>query len=808
MTIHFKQCFFVVLVCLSLSFAALAQKEVSIAEIQGEKSVSPLDNQQVKVRGIVTAILKSGFFIQTPDSEADKNPNTSEGIYVYGRDSVGSVSIGDLAEVIGTVKEYAKKEESSIFPTTEISRPTVKVISKNNPLPAPVVLTSADLDARGKLDQLEKFEGMRVRADIVAVAPTGATTDRKTDVNSSNGVFYATLQNAPRPFREPGVAVLKFIDLKLPKTTPLFDMNPEMFMVASNAQTGTKPLDVTAGATIKGLTGVIQYGANDVLPFGGRNTYTLLVDAANPPVVENMKAFFPVSRAGEREVTVASFNIENFFDDENNSNRIENEAVVSKEVFKNRLNKVSLAIRNVLAMPDVLGVVEVENLKVMQKIAAKISADAVAAGQPDPKYTAYLEDGNDPRGINNGFLVKSEKIKVLETKLLAKDQQIVVTGIGGKSGNLFDRPPFLIRVQVIDAKSPSPLTLTVIVNHFKSYIGVDSETEGLFVRAKRTGEAEWLANFVQERQKADPTALLLVCGDFNAFQFNDGFNDLIGILKGKPEPNVISPSKAVYNTGLVNLVNRIDAAKRYSYTFDGSAQAIDHMLVNDPALKQVLKFGYARVDADFPEIWANDPNRPERVSDHDAPVVFLSLDPPPVPSPSPMPAQKSKENSGEMNSGILYGPNFSYLLSAPKGWILDNQSGVSQGLSAVFYPHGSSWSKGVTVMYTRVVKKNDGQTLSDIIKDDIDGFKIESPTLKVADAKTIDLGKGKTAITKYFSNDSHGNHEALAYIDEAKSVVLIVLTAKTKNDFDSSLGAFQGLVGSYSFLTDKVTTQK
>lgn len=620
----------------SLSLAAFGQDSKTIAEVQGDKARSPFDGKQVTVRGVVTAILKNGFFIQTPDADADKNPNTSEGIYVYGRDSVGSVSIGDLAEVSGTVKEYNKKDESSILPTTEISRPTVKVISKNNPLPNPINLTTTDLSPKGKLDQLEKFEGMRVRADVVAVSPTGAEADKKTGLVTSNGQFYATLQGVPRPFREPGVGVLTLIDLKLPQTTPVFDMNPEMLLVASATLPGAKAIDVTAGATVKGLTGIIQYGSNDV-HFRGKDTYTLLVDAGQSPTVENMKAFFPVSPAGEREVTVGSFNIENFFDDENNSKGVQNETVLAKDAFKTRMSKVSLAIRNVLAMPDVLGIVEVENLKVMQKIAARISSDAVAAGQRDPKYTAYLEEGNDFRGINVGYLVRSEKIKVLETKQLAGDVRLNYPG-GNPDEKLFDRPPLMLRAEVIDPKSPKPLAFTVIVNHFKSYIGVDDAEKGDRTRNKRRLEAEWLANFIQERQKTNPAELMLVCGDFNAFQFSDGFNDLMGILKGKPDPNVVTPSKAVFNTGLVNLVSRIDAARRYSYTFDGSAQAIDHMLVNEAAMSRVLKFGFARVDADFPEIWANDPNRPEAVSDHDAPVVFLSLDPPAAPSPSPTPA--------------------------------------------------------------------------------------------------------------------------------------------------------------------------
>jgi predicted extracellular nuclease len=89
------------------------------------------------------------------------------------------------------------------------------------------------------------------------------------------------------------------------------------------------------------------------------------------------------------------------------------------------------------------------------------------------------------------------------------------------------------------------------------------------------------------------------------------------------------------------LVDYVSPATRYSYTFDGAAQAIDHILINKPVRERLKKFGFARVDADFPEAWANDPDRPERVSDHDAPIVFLSLDPPPAAAPAttPTPAQ-------------------------------------------------------------------------------------------------------------------------------------------------------------------------
>jgi predicted extracellular nuclease len=609
------------------ALSVFAQKEMTIAQVQGDKGASPVVGENVRITGVVTALMPKGFYIQTPDAQIDKDPNTSEGIYVFGENSVGQVALGNLVQVDGAVVEFRPRTERIFLTITEITRPTVKVISKDNPLPAPITLTQADLDPKGRPDQMEKYEGMRVRGDFVVVGPTGGYTNEKTQVATSNGVFFATLQGTPRPFREAGIGILQVLVDKLPRTTPTWDMNPEILRIDSQQQTGTKAIDVPSGATIKGLTGVIDYS---------RKAYTLYPDASATPIVENIKGFVPLSPAGERETTVGSFNIENFFDDEQNSSNVEKEATVPKETFQKRLNKVSLAIRHVLGTPDVLGIVEVENLKVLQKIADKINADAVAAGQPSPRYTAHLEEGNDVRGIDVGFLVKSAKIKVVEVKQLAKDAKI--EGVAGADGqNLFDRPPLMLRAEVIDAKSAKPLAFSVIVNHLKSYNGIDDEKDGSRVQQKRRLEAEWIAKFVEDRVTADPTERILVCGDFNAFQFNDGYNDLIGILRGKSDPNVLAPSKTANKTGLTALIDFLpDPLKRYSYTYDGSAQALDHMLANKAARERLLKFGYARIDADFPLVWANDATRPERISDHDAPVVYMSLDEP-APKPAPAP---------------------------------------------------------------------------------------------------------------------------------------------------------------------------
>ncbi len=595
-----------------------AQALLPIAEIQGEGFRSTSVGKTVKTQGIVTGIRKGGFYIQTPDDKIDGNPNTSEGLYIYTQTPPSdSVKIGNLVEVAGEVTEYrAAKELYGLF-VTEIIKPDVKIISEGNVLPKPVILTKNTINPKGNVDQMEKFEGMRVQIDELTVAaPTAGYENRKEDKIVSDGVFFGVIGNTPRAFREPGLDVLTVIFDKLPQTLPIFDMNPEMLRIDSDGMNGGVALDMAAGAKIKNVVGIIDYAYQ---------RFTLLIDFSVKPTIENDIKALPTSPAGEREITVGSFNLENFFDDETNSDLPRKETKVSAEHFRKRLKKASIAIREVLSMPDVLGVIEMENLVVLKKLAKKINEDAVAAKQPDPKYVAYLEESNDFRGIDVGFLIKTAKVSVVKSEQLARDIKLDHKDANPKE-RLFDRPPLLMQLTVPDEKTGGKFEFTVIVNHFKSYLGISDPKDGDRVQNKRRLEAEYLAKFIVERQKLNPNEKLIVMGDFNAFQFNDGYNDLIGILKGKPERNIITPSQDIYNTELINMVEYISPENRYSYVYGGNAQVLDHILINKPTVNYAVKFGYARFNADFPEVLANDENRPERISDHDAPVLYLSMD--------------------------------------------------------------------------------------------------------------------------------------------------------------------------------------
>ena len=121
----------------------------------------------------------------------------------------------------------------------------------------------------------------------------------------------------------------------------------------------------------------------------------------------------------------------------------------------------------------------------------------------------------------------------METKQFGKDEKF--ENPNTKDDNfLYDRPPFLLRAAIKDPKTNQPLEFTIIVNHLKSLRGYNDEKDAPFVRLKKKLQAEFLAKFVAERLKGNPTERLALVGDFNAYQFNDGITDIIGTLKGTP----------------------------------------------------------------------------------------------------------------------------------------------------------------------------------------------------------------------------------------------------------------------------------
>jgi predicted extracellular nuclease len=590
-----------------------APLNLSIHDIQGPGDTSPFAGRLVSTTGIVTGVKSNGFFIQNPDNAADADPNTSEGVFVFTSSRPTAVAtVGNLVQVTGTVNEFIPSSDPNSPPSTEISgSPTVSLISSGNPLPTPVTLTVADTDPAGPIDQLEKYEGMRVHVDVLnVVGPTDGNVNEANATSTSNGIFFGILPGVARPFREPGVQLPDPLPPGAPANVPRFDTNPELICVDSDALGGAA-IDVTSRATVTSLTGPLDFSAR---------SYTIDVEPGSGAAATGNVSAAPVPVPALNELTIANFNMERFFDTINDP--ATSDVALTTTAFANRLNKASLAIRTVLNTPDVIGVEEMENLANLQTLADKVNADAVAAGQPSPNYQAFLVEGNDVGGIDVGLLVKSA-INVISVEQVGKDATFIQPD--GTTALLNDRPPLVLMATASQPNSDTSLPFTMVVNHLRSLLGIDDPVDGARVRAKRAAQAEFLANLLQSHQAAGEN-VVSVC-DCNAFEFSDGYVDVIGTILGRPAPvdQVVTASPDLVDPDFTDLVSTLPHDQQYSYVFNGSAQVLDHVVVNPALLSKLSRFAIARNDADFPEVFRNDPNRPERISDHDMPVAYFTL---------------------------------------------------------------------------------------------------------------------------------------------------------------------------------------
>ena len=582
-----------------------------IHDIQGNGLVSPIpDGTTVTTEGIVTGIKNNGFFIQAPDAEADADPATSEGILVFtGTGAVpASVVVGARVRVAGNVKEFIPTTDPFQPPTTELEPPlTVTQLSVGNPMPAAVVVNA--LNAAGDNNQLENREHMRVSiAALVVVAPTRGFVSEPNATGSTNGILWATLPGATRPRREPGIDVRETLIAGMPAGVPRFDGNPETLRVDSDGLVGAVALELAAGQTIGALTGIMDYGFR---------FYTFLPDPGQNPTISAAPVPNSAAPAGASEFTVATYNLQRFYDTVNDP--MTSDSVLTAAAFANRLSKASLQIRQNLGAPDIVAVVEMENLTTLQALATQIQTDG------GPAYIASLIEGNDPGGIDVGFLSKTTRVTINAVV----QEGATATYLNPTTNTqelLNDRPPLVLQA-TINSATGGTAAVTVIANHLRSFLGSVDPVDGPRVRAKRLAQAEFLANLVQARQTANANERIVVVGDFNAYEFNDGYVDSIGSIIGNPTPasQVLLPGNDLVNP---NLVRMVDASADYSYSFDGFVQNIDHVmvsagLVNNSSARSLT---HVRMNADYPEtarsVYAG---ANTRLSDHDALVLRVTV---------------------------------------------------------------------------------------------------------------------------------------------------------------------------------------
>ena len=139
------------------------------------------------------------------------------------------------------------------------------------------------------------------------------------------------------------------------------------------------------------------------------------------------------------------------------------------------------------------------------------------------------------------------------------------------------------------------------------------------------------------------------------------------------------------------------------------------------------------------------------------------------------------------SSGLIYGADVGYLLTAPEGWHMDNKSGNPMGLPVIFYPQGQTLESTKTTIYSVAAKYSRGESFADFLKRDADAFKKQYPGISVIEVEEIHISNNdqiRTAAVRNFFNERDSRYEAVAYIDEAKAVPIVVLNSKSKKDFE------------------------
>ncbi len=559
-----------ILAVLAASSPALAQEPAAatICQIQGTGAKTGMEDVRVVVEGIVTgdfvdATDLDGFFIQAPG--CDDDPATSDGLWVYDGNRDVDVDPGQRVRVTGRVSEH--------YDLTEVILDTLEVVGPDDAAIAPVGLDLPHgVDAASAY--LEPFEGMVVDPGPVRVV--GAT-------NAYGETYTVPAQSdVTRIFRG------RETGLRLGVTFPNGWRTLDHGDVVRGA---VGPLNYTYG-NFKVAVGAAAGAALAVTPSG------ITPDVAPP--------------AGPGELTLASYNLENFFDTVDDPGKNDTEWTPSPERYAVNVTRRARSIGRLLGAPDILGVSEVEKIEVLHDLAAHPELAAA-------DYGAVLVEGADARGIDVGLMYRRARFRVLTATaeqhcgpMDVAEPKLPCTLPGGGTGwMLYSRPPLLVRL----ARVSDGGRLNVIVNHFKSKRGGDDETTPV-----RVAMAQHNLELAQDLRAREPGVPVIVMGDLNDFED-------AGPLRRLTE------SGELVNLHLVPRLSKPEDA--YSFIFNGVSQILDHILVEPSFEPHVMAFGSVHINVDFGSLAPDDDSLDRhRTADHDPELARIDARALPVPNPS------------------------------------------------------------------------------------------------------------------------------------------------------------------------------
>ncbi|GAB4563523.1 MAG: ExeM/NucH family extracellular endonuclease [Haliangiales bacterium] len=572
-----------------------------ISAVQGPGAASPLDGQAVIIDAIVVGDYQgsdslNGFYVQEEDADADADPATSEGVFVFDNGAGPDVQVGDRVTVTGTVVEF--------FGETQIGNATVELVSSGNALPTPAQITFP----LASVDDLEPAEGMQVEFAQTLTVTENFNLGRFGELFLSFGGRLMQPTNVAYPGAEAAAVQdannLRRILLDDAKSI----QNPDPIAYPSPELTADNTL--RSGYTVTGLVGVLGFGFSN---------YRVQPVEIPTFVDDNPRQSSPDDVGGT--IRVASFNVLNYFNGDGLGGGFPTaRGANTPEEFARQHDKIVSAI--VAMDADIIGLMEIENDGYASTSAIQELVDGLNLAAPAGTTYAFVDPGVPQIGTDQiavGFIYRTE------TVVAAGPAAILDSSVDPRFNDQKNRPALAQAFIQLETGG----LMTVAVNHFKSK-GSDCDELGdpdvgdgqgncnLTRTAAAQALVDWLAS--------DPLSTLdgdfLVIGDLNSYAKEDP----IGALKVG---------------GYVDLVHNFqNSNSAYSFIFNGQAGYLDHALATSVLTRQVTGLTVWHINTDEPRSLDyntefKSPRQVEilyapdsfRASDHDPVILGLTLTP-------------------------------------------------------------------------------------------------------------------------------------------------------------------------------------
>lgn len=158
---------------------------------------------------------------------------------------------------------------------------------------------------------------------------------------------------------------------------------------------------------------------------------------------------------------------------------------------------------------------------------------------------------------------------------------------------------------------------------------------------------------------------------------------------------------------------------------------------------------------------------------------------------------------GKFPTGIVYGPKAAFQISAPEGWILDNKSGLGQGLHCVLYIKGETWAKSPAIMYAKIASSEYPEKDA-FIKFSIEYFKKGDHAFK---HKKIGEGKTKEGFTytiNQYVRPNHSHYEQVAYVQLPDALAYIVYSSFSEKEYHKYVSSLDGVLKTFTYMPEYI----